>query len=258
MSSYGHIGTMDYLACRSPARRWNPVLKLLFALTVLLLCITLNTMAVSFYTVVTMAVINIKKNRVALPEYIGLLCVPLLFILMGTIAIALDIRHEGQWCFRFTHEGLVSAAEVALRAFGAVSALYFLALSTPAGDLVRALCFLHMPSLLTELMYMMYKYIFMLLDIQMKMKTAAISRLGYTDYKTALRTFGSSGANLLILSMRRGRETYQAMESRCYAGELSFWSEEKPVKVSQSIGMAVYLLSMFVIWLMAKGGIFYG
>lgn len=256
MSIYASVGRIDLIAGRSPARHWNPVFKLLFALAVLFLCLGLNRIAVSLYVAGSMAALSLAVNRVSVREYLRLLCIPVAFILMGTAAIAVELRQGGGFALYISEVGLREAVSAALRAFGAVSALYFLALSTTAGDLTGALRTLHMPELLIELMYLIYRFIFIMLDSWMRMRTAAAARLGYGDYKTSLKTFGCCGGNLLVLSLKRGREMYQAMEARGYDGRLYFWTEKKNIKAGQVIAALLYLLSMAGVGLWGPGGIF--
>lgn len=51
--------------------------------------------------------------------------------------------------------------------------MYMLSLSTPVNQLVLVLQKLHLPSLLVELMNLIYRYIFILIDAADQMQTAA-------------------------------------------------------------------------------------
>ncbi len=127
-----------------------------------------------------------------------------------------------------------------LRTFGAVSALYFLTLSTPAGEVVRLLGKLHVPGIVTELMYLIYRYIFIMMDTQGRIRTAAESRLGYRDFITSCKTFGASLGNLLVITLKRSGAYYDAMESRGYDGELLFMEEERQFKIRWLLWAGLY------------------
>lgn len=90
-------------------------------------------------------------------------------------------------------------------------------------------------------MYLLYRYIFILLRVWQDMHMAARSRLGYVDYKTSLHTFGAVGGNLLAASMKRADQCYTAMESRCFAGEIRFLEEHKKCSLWQWAFGVVYL-----------------
>ena len=86
------------------------------------------------------------------------------------------------------------------------------------------------------------------MDTHSRMKNSAESRLGYVDFKTSCYSFGQVASNLLIVSLKRGNDYYNALESRCYDGELRFLEEEKPVKVRQIILAAVFVILLFALW----------
>ena len=62
---------------------------------------------------------------------------------------------------------------------------------------------LRLPPLVIELMYLIYRYIFLLLDIQHRMTVAASSRLGYASLRRAWFSFTHISGNLLAASFKR-------------------------------------------------------
>lgn len=246
---------IDFYACRSGIRDWNGCYKIVSAALALLLCLILDTPLVSGFIIFTMGVLNIKGNNVSLGNYLLLLRIPIAFLALGSIAIILGVSVEpaGDWCISLhwfwlyvTKAGLVRALELFVKAMGAVSAMYFMALSTPAGELAAALQKMHMPKLLAELMHMIYRFIFILTEVHRAMKTAAVSRLGDVDFKTSCTVFGQMGGNLLVLSLKKANIYYDAMVSRGYEGEFPFWEEEKPLAVWQ-IPALIFYLSVLVL-----------
>ncbi len=69
-----------------------------------------------------------------------------------------------------------------------------------------------------------------MIDTHSRMKNSAESRLGYCDFKTSCYSFGQVASNLLVVSLKRGNNYYNALEARCYDGDLRFLEEEKPLK----------------------------
>ena len=137
-----------------------------------------------------------------------------------------------------------------MKAWGAVSAMYLMTLSTPASELISVLRKAHIPKVMVELMNMIYRFIFIMAEVQEKMKISAQSRLGYVDFKTSCKSFGNTASNLLVVSLKKANAYYDAMISRCYDGEFVFLEEEKPVTVKQTAGAAAYLLGLTAIWLL--------
>lgn len=224
-----HAVYMEQYAYASGLRHSNAALKTAFSAAVLVLCLVLDSVPVSVFVILSMMAVTVGAGGVKLRDYISLLAIPLFFIVFGGAALI------------FTTGDAVQAAEVTLRAIGAVSAFYFLLLSTPVSDILAVLRKCHVPGIMIELMYLIYRFIFVLTDVWNSMNTAAQSRLGYVDYRTSLHTFGRIAGNLLVLSMRRADAFYDAMESRCYAGELCFLEETERCRPYEWAAAVTYL-----------------
>lgn len=250
------VTSIDYYACQSGLRQWNGCYKVCAAIVILILCLLLDNPWVSMVVILTMGVVNLRGNGVSFPVYLGLLKIPIAFLLLGGLGVALSISSHPiepmsismHWFYLYvTRETLMEALQLFLKAMGAVSALYLLALSTPASELTAVLRSIHMPKLLVELMYMIYRFIFILMDVQQGMKNAAISRLGDADFKTSCTTFGQIGGNLLILSLKKANTYYDAMISRGYEGDFPFWEEKKSVKAWQLVILGLYITVLLLI-----------
>ncbi len=255
------VGSMDYYASQSPLRKWNDSYKVTAAGTALLLCLVLNRIEISAAVLLSMGIVNVWASQVPLRDYIGFLKIPIAFLALGSVAIACGVSSQpagDYWislhgCYLYlSNEGIRQAMELFFKAMGAVSAMYFLALSTSAGELAGVLRKAHVPKIIVELMNMIYRFIFILTKVQRNMKTAAMSRLGYVDFKTSCRSFGQTGGNLFLLSLRKADTYYDAMVSRGYEGEFLFWEEEKPVKFWQAGILAMYALGLLFLFFLVK------
>ena len=208
--------------------------------------------------ILMMGYLTVVVGGLPFHHYISMMLIPILFLLFGSAAIAIGFSLEpaGQYHVGIFHlfyiycsnASLLRAAGLILKALGAVSALYMMTLATPLGELISVLRKAHIPKVLVELMNMIYRYIFIMMDTHSRMKNSAESRLGYVDFKTSCYSFGQVASNLLIVSLKRGNDYYNALESRCYDGELRFLEEEKPVKGRQIILAAVFVILLFALW----------
>jgi len=106
----------------------------------------------------------------------------------------------------------------------------------------------HVPKLIVELMNLIYRYIFILLDVYTKMKNSAESRQGYCDFKTSCYTFGSIASNMLVISLKKANSYYDAMEARCYDGNLIFLEEDKKVETIQIVAATVFIIFLVFLW----------
>ena len=240
----GHLSAIDRLAHRSRLRPWNAMLKLLFSVALLLSCVAARSPAVSLFLVVTLAGAVCGLGGTPVRTYLALLRIPMAFILLGALAIVLEASWApvGSWQLRLgslylcaSPESLQRGGTVLTTALGAVSAMYLLALTTPIHEITSTLSRLHVPGMLIELMYLIYRFIFLLSETAHQMHMAAQSRLGYWGWRQSMQTFGKSMANLLVTALRQASSTYDAMVARCYDGRLAFWTEEKPVTPMQIV-----------------------
>ncbi|MCD2492439.1 cobalt ECF transporter T component CbiQ [Lacrimispora sp. NSJ-141] len=252
----GHL-SIDYYAYSSKMRPWNPSFKIVMSVFFLICVIAMDSMAVSAIVLFTMAALVMFKGKLGVSRYLNLMTLPFIFIALSSTAIAFDFSlvPKGEYCLQLgffyisaTRASLISTANLVLKAFSAVSCLYMMTLTTPMGEIVGFFRKIHVPKILVELMYMIYRFIFILLDAQRRMSVAARSRLGYCDRKTSWYSFGSIFSNLLIISLKRANAYYDAMESRCYDGDLRFLEDDKPLSPFLAAGAALFTAVLAGVW----------
>lgn len=242
--------SIDAYACVSRLKEWNASYKEAFALLSILLVLLMDSIRFSLFTVLFMGCLSVGVGKIRLYDYIRLLLLPAAFIMTGGIAVLIQFGSGVGSLLSFpflqtgiyiTRGSLFQSLHLAGKALGAVSCLYMLTLSTPMGEIISVLRKLHVPGILVELMHLIYRYIFILLEINAAQKDAVRSRLGYCDRKTAIRTFGKELANLFILSMQRAESYYDALESRGYEDGCLFWEEKRKMTAGQAAWAAGYM-----------------
>lgn len=252
--------SIDMYAYESGMRDYNAFYKVLFSVGVLIAVIAADSVWVSAATVLYMLFLTVVIGKVHLHDYLHLMLVPVTFILLSGLAIALQTGEmtDALWSVRIakgelgiSRSGLILAAKTGAKAFGAVSALYLMTLSTPMGEILTVFRKLHVPDMLIELMHLIYRYIFILLEQNRRQKDAAAARFGYAGFRTSLRTFGMELANLFVLSMKNSGVYYDAMEARGYDGRCLFWEERKPFTAGQFLPCLVYILTVTAILIFA-------
>jgi cobalt/nickel transport system permease protein len=255
--NHGEGSFIDYYAYASKIRHWNPTFKVSFSVLILILCIGLDNPYVSAAVLIAMAYITIGKGGLPALQYLSILAIPIAFILLGTFTIAIDFSMQpmGQYnlylgfCYVFSsQEKLKNAAFLILKVFAAISALQMMTLSTPSSEIICVLRKAHVPKLIVELMDIIYRYIFILMDVYAKMKNSAESRQGYCDFKTSCYTFGGIASNMLVVSLKKANAYYDAMEARCYDGDLVFLEEDKKAETIQIIAAAGFAIFLILLW----------
>ena len=137
------------------------------------------------------------------------LVLPLPFAVFAFISI---------WPFR----GLLPSTLVAARIMICVTFLTLLSAATPFFQLIGALRYFGFPAIMTQILLLMYRYIFLLSDEMRRMSTARKAR-GFSGARHLLDRRGlsilSSTAGMIIYrSYVRGRAVTQALLARRYDG----------------------------------------
>ena len=223
--------SIDVLAQRSRLRSVNPALKLLTLIALMVICVVSNKPATGLFLLAAMLVLAVVFGGLSLHSYIHILALPVSFLLIGGLALlfevssvptgVLSLRVFGVW-ISVTERSQSYTALIISRALGAVSCLCLLSVTTPMPDIIGVLRRIRCPAVVIDLMYLIYRYIFILMALHHEMRDAAISRLGYRDYRTSLRSIGKIYSNLLARSYRFASRNFDAMESRCYDTGISF------------------------------------
>lgn len=235
--------------CYAYTSRWryrHPAEKAFLASALLLLSLILpppGTLTV--LVVITLA--TILGARVPLKLYIKVLAVPGAFILLGSIALLFSVAiNNGSLQFRISWINAITASQVATRAMAAASCLVFFALTTPAGDWLPLLRRLHIPAVVIDTMMITYRLLFIFTDQITTMQQAQAARLGTATARTAIRTYGLIGANLLIRTLDKARRLERGMACRCYNGEIPMLSfEHKP---SAIVFICILGLCLAITW----------
>ncbi|MFA6942797.1 MAG: cobalt ECF transporter T component CbiQ [Bacilli bacterium] len=254
---HGNGSSIDYYAYISKINHWNSSFKVFFSISTLLLCLILNNPFVSIAIIMAMFYLTVFKGKLPASDYLSVLTIPLTFILLGTITIGIDFAKEpiGQYnLFLGLGYAFTSLAKLKemffliLKVFGAISTMEMMALSTPSTEIISVLKKAHLPKLIIELMNLIYRYIFILMDVHSKMKNSAESRLGFRNFKTSCFTFGNIASSMLIVSLKKANTYYSAMESRCYDGDLLFLEEDKKLEMAHIIIAGGFFLFLILIW----------
>lgn len=249
--------SIDLYAYTSNIRKWSSDFKVAFSIIIMILSITLNDPFVSIVIIIAMAYITVAKGGLPMKVYVCFLMIPLSFILLGTFTIAIDFstvpigQYRMNLGFCYVYTSIVQLKKMIfliLKSFAAVSALQMMVLSTPSNEIIVFLKKVHVPKLIIELMNLIYRFIFILLEVQGQMKNSAKARQGFCDFKTSWVTFGNIASNMLIVSLKKANTYYNAMEARCYDGELQFLGEETKIERNHFIIAAVFIVFLFLLW----------
>lgn len=247
---------IDKYAYASKLKQQDPMEKLVFALLTLGVCLWADSIPVSIAVLLVMSWVTIRRGRTPYNTFIKLMLIPMSFLVIGVLTIAFGISYNQDSLVLgvplygvyagITHTGLATAVRLFFKALGAVSCLYYLSLNTPMVDILSTLRRLKCPKLLTEMMGLIYRFIFVLLETADIMFIAQNSRLGYSDIRTSFKSMGALVSTLFVRAYKRSDDLYTALEARGYEGELNVL--EEPFKRSLGGYVTPILLNLvFVI-----------
>lgn len=264
----GNMGAflaLDTLAARSGLRGVSPALKTLLSVGSLVLCVSAGDAVVGAAVASSMLLILHLLGKAPLDRLLRLLLAPAVFLALSCLVLLLTAAAEpmGIWQLRLgglwlciTEESLHRTAVLCLQALGAVCCLLFLGATTPMAQLIEIMRRCHVPEVMIELMYLIYRYLFVLLEVQRQLTTAASARLGYDGWRRSVTTAGRVGGTLLASSFRRSSACYDAMEARGYTGRLSFLCHMPPLRGRHVLAAGTYLALLCLLILVRKGRLF--
>ncbi len=226
---------IDKFAYKSRLKGIDPVQKLVFVLLTLAVCLWADNGAISVLVLFIMGVGIVFRGGTPFGFFIKMMLMPMTFLAIGLLTIVVNISQDpdvfltslpiANTRLGITYEGVHDAFGMFLKALGSVSCLYFLSLTTPMVDLLAVLRKLKVPKLLVELMGLVYRFIFVLLETADLIFTAQNSRLGYSNIRSGYRSLGALASSLFIRAYKRSDELYTALEARGYDGELKVLME---------------------------------
>jgi cobalt/nickel transport system permease protein len=144
-------------------------------------------------------------------------------------------------------EGLVEGLAMGSRITGAVSVVSVLGFVTPFSDIISALSWLRVPKGLIDILMFAYRYIFMLSDEAVIIYSAQKNRLGYSNLRRGLSSFGILAGSLTLKALEHSQCTALAMVQRGYDGAIPVMKHRR-FKTSEVIGSALLVLIAVLLW----------
>lgn len=236
-----HIDTSAHL------NRWRKkslAEKSLLALGLLAIAVAVPSWQASVAVAAIMIAATLFGARVSFSLWWKTITPPLGFLFVGVFTLLFQVS--------FSHLGIAPngpelAARVGARAFAGLNCLLFLALTTPACDLIAGMRRIGIPAEIAEMTLLIYRFVFLLTDTAHTMHAAQAARLGHINYRRHLQSLGLLVANLLPRSFARAQALEIGLAARGWHGELKTLS---PVRHASSPAITVILvLEAAVLWL---------
>lgn len=233
---------IDTLAYTNRLRYLPPTHKLLFAIATLCIA-TLSHPPVQLAIIVWIAIWTIGYARIPAGIYVKMIAGAGVFLLMSLPALTINITSTSQmpmvlwdrwagidigpWYFYISRTGTAQALEIGLRSLASVSCLFFILLTVPFVEILHILRKLGCPALLIELLLLMYRFIFVLLQTASELWIAQKARNGHHSWRISMRSLGQLIGQLLHNTLERYRQLSMTLASRGFTGELEVWHRRR-------------------------------
>jgi cobalt/nickel transport system permease protein len=254
---------IDNYAYTNSLAKKSPTTKILFAASILILSVLSPSPVVPITVFIIAVVLIVLVAQIPGRFYFDLLIYPVIFAVVSCVFIALFfsngtplVEFAFPW-FKWViyNNGITTAFTTFFRVLGAVSALFFLVLTTSMNDVFISLRKIHIPKILVEISLLIYRYIFVFMEVSSKMSTAQKLRLGQTGWFNRIRSTSLLATNLFIRTLEQGERTFIAMNARGYDGNIRVLEDQpKPSKASLAgilvfdVMLALIALNIIQIW----------
>ncbi len=246
--------TLDHYTMNNELTDSNIYSKLIFALLAILLNLMSGSPIVPFIIFLLCSFLILHFAKIPLKFYATFMAIPVAFAVLSGVFLAFLGTGDQIWTLAFgiglTKGGINQAVLVFFRVLGGVAALGFLILTTPMNRIFAVFHDLHVPTIITDLAILMYRYIFLFLDVTATMYNSQKTRLGYHSYMSWMKCLAALAGMVFIRTWEQGEISYKALASRGYEGQLNMIRDGDSIK-DVSIKEWILIIMFFIIILAA-------
>jgi cobalt/nickel transport system permease protein len=242
---------LEDIAQTNGLREVNTYLKLVTGLGAILLCLLSTSYLAPLFIALLLTATILILARVDAKTYAELFIVPLWFAIMSVAGIILITGGQDvfwswdilpSFTLSITRESINQGMLVFCRVIGGMSAMIFIALTTPMTDIFIVFRQCRLPEVVIDLMMIIYRTIFILLDQVIQIYHAQLMRLGYSTWRESIHSFASLSGAAFIASWDAGEDLIKAMDARCYDGKFALLGESRPVERIPCLTVVLFLL----------------
>ncbi|MCF6386179.1 hypothetical protein L2K20_04290 [Mycobacterium sp. MBM] len=159
-------------------------------------------------------VVGVAARHARLPRWhlVRALRAPAVFIVVAAASTAVTVSPA----VGISAPGLVEAVQTAARAVAATSATVLFASTTPVSAWVAALHRRGVPAACTEVITVMYRMVFLLLESLAVVRQSQVARLGYRTPALSMRSASLMAAAALTRAWSRAQRLEEGLTSRSF------------------------------------------
>lgn len=228
------IKLIDTFSYRNRLRHTSPIWKCTFA-AVLFIFAYLSHPIVQIAIMLWMCLWTVAYARTPIKHYLLLIGVPCLFFAASLPAIIIEVQPLGDvraepsetilfnlahWVFSVAERDLFTAGELFARVVACLSCTAFITLTVPVTEWFQVLQKLRVPALVLELMLIMYRFLFLLLDTASRMYTAQLARGGHASFRRKLIDMSVLVVRLFDKTMQRYKGLSYGLTARGFTEDI--------------------------------------
>lgn len=232
---------LDVYTYANRLRQISPQQKLLFAIAVLVIALITHPIP-QLLIAVWLGIWTVGYARIPAKVYLSVLLLAGLFLLTSIPALVINVVAVdqiasvqpdplvnvtlGNGYFFVSRVGLIRAFQIGVRSLACTSCLLFLLFTIPFTDLLQVLRQWRVPILLTELLLLMYRFIFLFLDVVTELQLAQRARGGYRTRQRWIYSVGLLVSQLLVRSLQHYQYFTLALTARGFNGSFQVYSNQ--------------------------------
>jgi len=253
---------LEDIAQKNGIRQVNTYLKFTAGTGAILLCLLSSSYFAPLLIAVLLTLGILLLARVDAKTYASLFVHLVWFALMSVAGIVLIYGgepvfwswHPTLWfSLSITRESINQGFFVFSRVIGGMSAVCFIALTTPMTDLFTVMRQCRIPEVVIDLAMIIYRTIFILMDQVQQIYHAQVMRLGYSGWRESIHSFAMMCGAAFIASWDAGDDLIRAMDARCYDGKFALLGETRPIELRPLLALCAFLLVTSVAVIASQG-----
>ncbi len=198
-------------------RQVSPIAKGCFSLCGMVAAFAAGSPRTALLIALILSVATVFGAGIPGVRYLRVAAPPLLFLAASGLSLLVSLDFGSSTsavALRLAESEFPRIAQACSRSLACLTALLFLALTTPLSDLISLLRRCKLPDTLLDLMTLCYRTLFVLSEAVHETITAQSARLGYATFTISLRSLGGLVTNLIVQVWQRSLMLHMAAQAR--------------------------------------------
>jgi cobalt/nickel transport system permease protein len=260
------IKLIDSLSYQNSIRTVSPMWKCGFAAALLVMSYLAHPV-VQIILTLWMVIWTVVYARIPIKYYLLIIGTACLFFTASVPAMLIEIRpwHDTvksspdiisytfmNWTAFISSNGLLLAGKLFIRILASLSCMAFIMFSTPFSELLQVLKRLRIPSLVLEIMLIMYRFLFILSETAFDIFVAQQARGGQSGFRSRLKDTAILIVRIFMKTMQRYRTLSNGLLSRGFTDDIHMAPYEAasvPLRYKLESYAGVGTLLLLEIWL---------